>query len=510
MMPILTTDPEMQESSPVQDDASPLLVDFVLAGKAWAPRSLRGVTGWACRLTDLLLLSSVFLGTVALHYFSQSERGISEFLELRVSLQNIVIAVTCVCIWRMVLRAIGLYNLDRIKTFSGYVLRCVGGISCCSIVFTLVELLIKPSVHIVSATMTYWAICLALMMFSRVLLLYFDRSIRPHLREKRNLLIVGTGSRAIDVYKEMKGNRDVDYKLIGYVDSEPQTGFVPAEQIVGTIDQLEHMLMHQVVDEVVIALPMKSQYQIISDTIRTCERLGIQSQYFTHHFGTSVTKRRWSTGRMTGRMVLETVHRDSRRHLKRVIDFLSALFGLIILFPFLLAAAVAVKVTSRGPIIFRQERFGLNKRTFFMLKFRSMVVDAEARQAKLEHLNETSGPAFKIANDPRVTPIGRFIRKMSIDELPQLVNVLLGDMSLVGPRPLPTRDVSRFSEAWLMRRFSVKPGLTCLWQVTGRSNTDFDRWIELDLEYIDNWSLTLDAEILFKTVPAVLRGRGAS
>jgi lipopolysaccharide/colanic/teichoic acid biosynthesis glycosyltransferase len=139
-----------------------------------------------------------------------------------------------------------------------------------------------------------------------------------------------------------------------------------------------------------------------------------------------------------------------------------------------------------------------------------MVVDAEKKQAQVEHLNETDGPAFKVKNDPRVTRVGAFMRKLSIDELPQLFNVLMGSMSLVGPRPLPVRDVSRFSEAWLMRRFSVPPGLTCLWQITGRSDTTFDRWVELDLQYIDNWSLGLDARILFLTVPAVLKGRGAS
>jgi lipopolysaccharide/colanic/teichoic acid biosynthesis glycosyltransferase len=144
-----------------------------------------------------------------------------------------------------------------------------------------------------------------------------------------------------------------------------------------------------------------------------------------------------------------------------------------------------------------------------MLKFRTMVVDAESLQEALEKKNEASGPVFKMKQDPRVTPLGRFLRKTSLDELPQLFNVLLGDMSLVGPRPLPRRDVSRFEDSWLMRRFSVKPGLTCLWQVNGRSNTSFDHWIAQDLEYIDRWSLRLDLEILVRTVPAVVRGSGA-
>ncbi len=507
---MMTAMPEKEHAQDLDPAVSPVIVTFPLVGKNWAPRSLRGVTGWACRWTDLIILSAVFFGTVVLHYVLQTQRTLAEFFELRVSIRNLLIAAACLFAWRGILRGIGLYDLSRIKTLSGYVLRCISAAFVCALLVGLIEYVTKPAAHFIAITMTFWAICLICMMAARALLLYFDRSIRPHLRAKRNLLIVGTGSRAVDVYQEMKANRDLDYTLLGYVDSEPQAGHVSSDQIVGTIDQLEQILMHQVVDEVVIALPMKSQYQTIGDTIATCERLGIQSQYFTHHFGTSVTKNRVSTGSKTGRMVLETVHRDSRRHLKRAVDFVGAFFGLLFLSPILLATAIAVKVTSRGPIIFRQQRFGLNKRTFNMLKFRSMVIDAEARQAKLEHLNETSGPAFKIANDPRITPIGKFIRKMSIDELPQLVNVLLGDMSLVGPRPLPTRDVSRFSEAWLMRRFSVRPGLTCLWQVTGRSNTDFDRWIELDLEYIDNWSLALDAEILIKTVPAVLKGRGAS
>jgi exopolysaccharide biosynthesis polyprenyl glycosylphosphotransferase len=349
-----------------------------------------------------------------------------------------------------------------------------------------------------------------MMLVARVLLLSFDHSIRQRFRAKRKLLIVGTGIRAVAVYEEMKGNRDLNYTLLGYVDSDPQTGYVAADEVIGSLDQLESILMHNVVDEVVIALPIRSQYDAIAEIVATCEKLGVQSQYFTHHFGTRITKGRRTTGSHGGRMILEAVHLDDRLHTKRVCDLVGAFLGLLLLAPLILVTAIAIKLTSRGPIIYRQQRFGLNKRIFSMLKFRSMVVEAEVLQAKLEHLNEISGPAFKIANDPRVTSIGRFLRKMSIDELPQLVNVLLGDMSLVGPRPLPTRDVSRFSEAWLMRRFSVKPGLTCLWQVMGRSDIDFGRWIELDLEYLDRWSLTLDVGILLKTIPAVLKGRGAS
>jgi lipopolysaccharide/colanic/teichoic acid biosynthesis glycosyltransferase len=172
--------------------------------------------------------------------------------------------------------------------------------------------------------------------------------------------------------------------------------------------------------------------------------------------------------------------------------------------------AALIKLTSSGPIVYAQDRCGLNRHPFRMYKFRSMYIDAEKLQASLEQRNEAGGPVFKIRDDPRVTPLGRVLRKTSIDELPQLWNVLVGDMSLVGPRPLPFRDVNLITRPADMRRFSMRPGLTCLWQIQGRSNIGFERWVELDLEYIDNWSLALDARILLKTLPAVLSGNGAT
>jgi lipopolysaccharide/colanic/teichoic acid biosynthesis glycosyltransferase len=182
---------------------------------------------------------------------------------------------------------------------------------------------------------------------------------------------------------------------------------------------------------------------------------------------------------------------------------------LVPLAPIMLAAAVAIRLTSDGPAIYAQERYGHNRRRFRMFKFRTMVQDAEQLQASLESQNEASGPVFKIADDPRITPLGRFLRRTSIDELPQLFNVLRGDMSLVGPRPLPLRDVDRFTRTCDLRRFSVRPGVTCLWQISGRSGIGFDDWIRLDLQYIDRWSLLLDLRILVGTIPAGLRGTGA-
>jgi lipopolysaccharide/colanic/teichoic acid biosynthesis glycosyltransferase len=194
---------------------------------------------------------------------------------------------------------------------------------------------------------------------------------------------------------------------------------------------------------------------------------------------------------------------------KRLLDFSVALGLLAILSPLFLVLAAVIRARGDGPVYFIQERMGLNKRRFRLYKFRTMVPDAEKLLAELEAQNEAGGPVFKLKHDPRITPVGAFLRKTSLDELPQLINVLKGDMSLVGPRPLPVRDYEGFDQDWHRRRFSVRPGITCLWQILGRSSIPFDKWMELDMQYIDQWSLRLDFEILLKTIPVVFRGSGA-
>jgi exopolysaccharide biosynthesis polyprenyl glycosylphosphotransferase len=279
--------------------------------------------------------------------------------------------------------------------------------------------------------------------------------------------------------------------------------------VLGGVSELESILMRLPVDEVMVALPIKSHFGEIEEIVGVCGRAGIQTQYSLELFTSDVAKHHSVDSAEGTRVVVEMVHSDHRLVLKSTLDRIAATLGLIALSPVFVLIGLAVKLTSKGPVFFVQQRFGLGKRKFGMIKFRTMVVDAEARQASLEHLNEHNGPTFKMKSDPRITRLGSFLRRSSLDELPQLINVLKGEMSLVGPRPLPSRDVERFSAAWLMRRFSVKPGITGLWQVSGRSNTDFDNAIKLDLRYIDKWSLLLDVKILFRTLSAVAKGRGA-
>lgn len=200
---------------------------------------------------------------------------------------------------------------------------------------------------------------------------------------------------------------------------------------------------------------------------------------------------------------------DLTKYVKIVIDMVGALFGIVILSPLSLLIALSIKLDDGGPILFKQIRVGKNGKTFVFYKFRTMNVEAEDQKKALKHLNDMSGPVFKISNDPRVTRIGRFLRRTSMDELPQFYNILKGDMSLVGPRPPLPSEVEQY-DAWQCRRLSIKPGITCLWQVNGRNNIDFDKWVKLDLEYIDNWSLWLDFKIITRTIPAILKGDGAS
>lgn len=249
----------------------------------------------------------------------------------------------------------------------------------------------------------------------------------------------------------------------------------------------------------------------LQQAIGACEIEGVEAWMVANFIHTSIAKPTFDAMGSVPMLVFRTTPSVSWSLLvKNCIDRLGAIVLLLLTSPLMLATAIIIKCTSPGPIIFRQQRAGKNGRPFTMYKFRSMSTDAEMRKAELEALNQMSGPVFKVENDPRITPIGRWIRRTSIDELPQLWNVLMGDMSLVGPRPLPLYEVANFESAAQRRRLSVKPGLTCLWQISGRNNVqNFEQWVALDLDYIDNWSVWLDIKILFRTIPAVLFGSGA-
>lgn len=327
---------------------------------------------------------------------------------------------------------------------------------------------------------------------------------------RRRVIIVGSGPRALRAWREMGLESGENLELLGFIDSNPAPAHPSVEsRMLGRLEDLERILMTQVVDEVLIALPVKSRYAEIQSVITTCERMGTESKYPADIFDCVVATPRYETTGDVSLVSMKVTIEGGAAKAKRVMDVIGAVLGLILFSPLFVLIAIAIKLSSSGPVFFIQERYGQNKRPFRMYKFRTMRAGAEILQASLESLNEARGPVFKIRLDPRVTPVGRFLRRSSLDELPQLVNVLRGEMSLVGPRPLPTRDVLRFEESWLMRRFSIRPGMTGVWQVNGRSDIPFDDSIVMDLQYIDKWSIPADLRILAQTVPAVLTGRGA-
>jgi exopolysaccharide biosynthesis polyprenyl glycosylphosphotransferase len=241
-----------------------------------------------------------------------------------------------------------------------------------------------------------------------------------------------------------------------------------------------------------------------------CEELGIRTRVAMNIFPNRVA--RLEVEELEGVPFLTfttTPSNEAQLASKRILDVAVSMMLLVLTMPVLLIAALAIRLTSPGSILFKQERIGLNGRIFTLYKFRTMIDNAHELRGEVNHLNEMTGPVFKAKDDPRVTPIGRWLRKFSLDEVPQLWNVLKGDMSLVGPRPPIPEEVASYHR-WHRRRLSMKPGLTCLWQVSGRNDIDFDRWMQLDLQYIDNWSPSLDLKILLRTIPAVLSGKGAS
>ncbi len=436
-------------------------------------------------------------------------QSLTAYLLARVSTRNLLIGTAMLFIWRVLYWAMGLYqpNLNHRAAVALWKVPAIA-LLCALPVWPLLRYA-EPATGNLRSALLFWFFSCTLLLIVRAAVITFEEHIRPAFRKPRTVVICGTGPLARMQAIELPGSRKYKYQLLGFVDSNPHKGIGLMGPVLCGVRELEQLLMHQPIDEVIIGLPLKSHFGEVEEIVAICGRAGVQMQYSLDLFNTEIAKSRKVDDDQTHNVVLEMVHHDHRVFLKDVIDRTLATIGILLLWPVFAAIAVAIKASSPGPIFFVQQRFGLNKRRFGMIKFRSMVSDAEARQSALEHMNETSGPTFKMKRDPRVTRVGAFLRRTSLDELPQLINVLKGEMSLVGPRPLPTRDVQRFSEPWLMRRFSVKPGITGLWQVSGRSNTDFDNAIKLDLRYIDRWSLLMDVRILMRTVSAVVKRSGA-
>ena len=334
---------------------------------------------------------------------------------------------------------------------------------------------------------------------------------RQRLNRYHYFLIVGCGVRGREIATLLEESRGMGLRLIGFVDPSSESLGKPAKlghYDVFPLAEMNSLLYGHVIDEIIFAVNMQ-ELASLEPVMRQCANLGIRTRLQLEFLPSNYTRVYLEKFRDVQLLSLSSApDSELRLFCKRVLDLTVSFCTLALWWPVLLLIAAAIRITSPGPVLFRQTRCGLGGRHFTLYKFRSMVNNAEQLRAELHQLNELDGPVFKISDDPRITPVGRALRRFSLDELPQLWNVLRGDMSFVGPRPAVPDEVEQY-EPWQRRRLRMRPGLTCIWVLEGRSHLDFNRWMQLDLTYIDNWSLWLDLKIFLRTIPIVLSGRGA-
>ena len=425
--------------------------------------------------THYLPLMTAFLVAWAIvGYFSSFYRD----LELSNPIQLVLNIVSQLAIVLVVIYA-GLYLFRRVDISRSYVL-FVGGVD-----FLLL---------LVGRSLSYWGVSL----------------MRERLRRYHYLLIIGCGPRAREMATLIEEGRGMGLRLLGFVD--PAAGGAADAKLSGydvfPLSSIGGVLQRHVIDEVVFALNLQELARL-EPVMQHCADLGIRTRVQLEFLPPAYSRIYLENFRDVQLLSLSSApDSELRLFFKRVFDVALSFASLVVLSPLLAAIAAMIRITSPGPVLFQQTRCGLGGRRFTLYKFRSMINNAEQLRAELHQLNELDGPVFKISEDPRITLVGRWLRRFSMDELPQLWNVFRGDMSFVGPRPAVPEEVDQY-EDWQRRRLRMRPGLTCTWVLEGRSHVDFNRWMQLDLKYIDNWSLWLDAKIFLRTIPIVLSGRGA-
>lgn len=465
-------------------------------------------------LLDPTLLTLSFL-VAAVHTWHLTEyTSFAAFFSMKIKLSNLLVFLCLFVFWHFIFSGFGLYGSRRLGNRTEEAVIALKATSAGALVLGFVAAFFRVRMITPTFIAEFWIASAGAIICSRLALREFLRRARLHGRNLRHLLIVGTNTRAMEFARAIEARPELGYQLVGFVDEDwsgNQEFAGGGTFLVSDFDHFSEFLRERVIDEVAIALPMKSFYSQAARIVALCQEQGVIVRVLANLFE---TKQGWVNNSHLGGMEVATFSPHATDGwpmvCKRLLDVVVSSIFLFLLAPLFFAIALLIKFTTRGPVFFTQDRVGLNKRRFRMYKFRTMVCDAEKRQSELESLNEADGPVFKIKNDPRVTRVGKFLRKTSIDELPQLLNVLTGEMSLVGPRPLPIRDYQGFDQDWVRRRFSVRPGITCHWQVSGRSLVSFHEWMELDLQYIDHWSFWLDLKLLAKTIPAVWKGVGAA
>jgi exopolysaccharide biosynthesis polyprenyl glycosylphosphotransferase len=461
----------------------------------------------------------VMLGMSAAAVYLRPEvalKGKSHILEATFKIEDALGLVVLIIGWIGIYDYFIRYRADRLVGLNTQLKNLIKATSCATLWLLIIGVVFTVESLNVLNLLIFYGVVTTIGILSRLFLRLLLISARRSGYNYRYLLVIGSNRIARDIASRIERKTELGYKIVGFVAETPEAREEWENSphgecgILGMLEDLRKILTEERVDELFVCLPVEARFSDIARIIQNARDLGIvvrimpdfADDYLYKNLHVEEFENEYVITLFREQMLLQLL-------LKRLLDLFVAIFGLIILFPLMALSAILIKVTSPGPIFFVQKRVGMNKREFKLYKFRSMVANAEERKSELLHLNERDGPAFKIDNDPRITPLGRFLRKTSIDELPQLFNVLTGKMSLVGPRPPLPEEVEKYE--WLFRkRLSVKPGITCIWQISGRNKVSFDRWMEMDHEYIEKWTVWFDLQILLKTIPAVLFSRGAS
>ncbi len=409
-------------------------------------------------------------------------------------------------VWQLATWAASVYGAYRTRSLVTELGRITRALVLLGVVIAAAQFALKQDISRLFFGL-YYAVAFALLFASRVVVRLVAKAARRRGYNTRAFAVVGSGEVSEGVVRAILAHREWGYTFAGHVleDDAPDR---PGSRVLGRLAELPEILARHVIDEMVFAVP-RERLEVIERAVLVCEEQGVSIKVLLDLFPSRGSK--IAVEELDGLPVLSmtSVPADMGPLVgKRVFDVVVSSLVLLLGAPLFLAIGLLVRIDSPGPVLFRQRRIGLHGRRFWLYKFRSMIDGAERQKAALRDRNEMSGPVFKMRDDPRVTRVGRWLRKTSLDELPQFWNVLKGEMSVVGPRPPVPSEVRQY-ERWQRKRLAVKPGITCTWQISGRNEVEFDRWMQLDLHYVENWSLWHDLTIVLRTIPAVILGKGA-
>jgi exopolysaccharide biosynthesis polyprenyl glycosylphosphotransferase len=460
-------------------------------------------------LSDALLILLAFAGAYYVRYQLQWFLGVDPAFQLDL-VDYAPFAITLVALVLLAFRFSGVYPYRYGRSLVEEVY-AIGAATTLGVVVLIVVSLAFRQVLYSRLIYLYTALLVTLLLGgNRLLIQWARRYLRQHGVGVKQVLLVGLGEVGRMIMRTVAARPDLGYQLVGFVDDNPVKGNtdIGPFKALGAVDNLEQLVATQSIDTVIICLTWQS-HRTIQRLLRLCEQYGVRAQIVPDFF--QLTKDQLHVEVINGIPLISTrliSIQGWNLIVKRVADWLLGLCGALVALPLMALIALAIHLDSPGPIIYTQRRIGKNGKPFACYKFRSMVDGADELRENLANLNEASGPLFKVRDDPRRTRVGRILRRFSLDELPQLYNVLRGEMSLVGPRPNLPHEVEQYEE-WHKKRLSASPGITGLWQISGRSDLTFDEMVLLDIYYVENWSLALDFGILLRSLPAVLWGRGA-